>query len=51
MLRNTIDHDYSEVNITIDLKQPFHVAYVTMKYALSPRAKTWVLEVKYFRLV
>ena len=42
--KNTFDKDYSEVNITIDLQQPFHVAYVTIKYAMSPRAKTWVLE-------
>ena len=42
--RNTLEKDYSEVDITLDLKQPFHVAYVTIKYAMSPRAKTWVLE-------
>jgi len=35
---------YNKVNITIDLGQVFHVAYVLIKFANSPRAGTWVLE-------
>ncbi|CBY32737.1 unnamed protein product [Oikopleura dioica] len=34
----------NKVTLTFDLKQPFHIAYVVIKYAISPRAKTWVLE-------
>ena len=30
-------------NLHVPFK-PFHVAYVLIKYAISPRAKTWVLE-------
>lgn len=35
---------YNELNITIDLGQLFHVAYVIVKFANTPRAGTWVLE-------
>ncbi|XP_071954463.1 laminin subunit alpha-like [Antedon mediterranea] len=36
--------DYSKVNLTIDLAQLYHVAYVLIKFANSPRPGTWVLE-------
>ncbi|GAB6025535.1 hypothetical protein CHUAL_011266 [Chamberlinius hualienensis] len=35
---------YNEVNLTIDLGQEFHVAYVFIKMANSPRPGIWVLE-------
>ncbi|CAI4221509.1 unnamed protein product [Auanema sp. JU1783] len=35
---------YNEVNITIDLEQEFHVAYVFVHMANSPKPSTWVLE-------
>ncbi|CAH2284950.1 laminin subunit alpha-3 [Pelobates cultripes] len=35
---------YNEVNVTIDLGQLFHVAYVLIKFANSPRPDLWVLE-------
>ncbi|CAD6197231.1 unnamed protein product [Caenorhabditis auriculariae] len=35
---------YNQVNITIDLEQEFHVAYVWIQMANSPRPGTWVLE-------
>ncbi|XP_066575649.1 laminin subunit alpha-3 isoform X1 [Amia ocellicauda] len=35
---------YNEVNVTLDLGQLFHVAYVLMKFANSPRPDLWVLE-------
>ncbi|XP_053098465.1 laminin subunit alpha-3 isoform X2 [Hemicordylus capensis] len=35
---------YDEVNITLDLGQLFHVAYVLIKFANSPRPDLWVLE-------
>ncbi|XP_069035717.1 laminin subunit alpha-5 isoform X1 [Lepisosteus oculatus] len=36
--------DYNEVNVTLDLGQLFHVAYVLIKFANSPRPDLWVLE-------
>ncbi|XP_029690196.1 laminin subunit alpha-5 isoform X2 [Takifugu rubripes] len=39
--RNT---EYNEVNVTLDLGQLFHVAYVLVKFANSPRPDLWVLE-------
>nr|XP_020451525.1 laminin subunit alpha-3 [Monopterus albus] len=35
---------YNEVNVTLDLGQLFHVAYVLIKFAISPRPELWVLE-------
>ncbi|XP_077580678.1 laminin subunit alpha-3-like [Stigmatopora nigra] len=35
---------YNEVNITLDLGQMFHVAYVIIKFGNSPRPDLWVLE-------
>lgn len=35
---------FNEVNLTIDLGQEFHVAYVFIKMANSPRPGVWVLE-------
>ncbi|XP_066250557.1 laminin subunit alpha isoform X1 [Euwallacea similis] len=35
---------YQEVNLTIDLGQEFHVAYVYISMANSPRPGLWVLE-------
>ncbi|XP_026292152.1 laminin subunit alpha [Frankliniella occidentalis] len=35
---------YNEVTLTIDLGQTFHVAYVFIKMANSPRPAIWVLE-------
>ncbi|XP_068094461.1 laminin subunit alpha-3-like [Hyperolius riggenbachi] len=35
---------YNEVNVTVDLGQVFHVAYVLIKFANSPRPDLWVLE-------
>lgn len=35
---------YHEVNITIDLGQEFHIAYVWVQMANSPRPAAWVLE-------
>ncbi|XP_056148615.1 laminin subunit alpha-3-like [Lampris incognitus] len=35
---------YNEVNITLDLGQLFHVAYILIKFANSPRPDLWVLE-------
>ncbi|XP_034090494.1 laminin subunit alpha-3-like isoform X3 [Gymnodraco acuticeps] len=35
---------YNEVNVTLDLKQLFHVAYILLKFANSPRPDLWVLE-------
>ncbi|XP_036375311.1 laminin subunit alpha-3-like [Megalops cyprinoides] len=36
--------NYNEVNITLDLGQLFHVAYILIKFANSPRPDLWVLE-------
>ncbi|KAM8862639.1 laminin subunit alpha-5 isoform 2-T2 [Spinachia spinachia] len=36
--------EYNEVNVTLDLGQVFHVAYVLIKFANSPRPDLWVLE-------
>nr|XP_057906923.1 laminin subunit alpha-5 isoform X1 [Doryrhamphus excisus] len=36
--------DFNEVNVTLDLGQLFHVAYVLVKFANSPRPDLWVLE-------
>ncbi|XP_051961295.1 laminin subunit alpha-5-like [Xyrauchen texanus] len=35
---------YNVVNVTMDLGQLFHVAYVLIKFANSPRPDLWVLE-------
>ncbi|XP_014845866.1 PREDICTED: laminin subunit alpha-3-like isoform X1 [Poecilia mexicana] len=35
---------YNEINVTLDLGQLFHVAYVLIKFANSPRPDLWVLE-------
>ncbi|XP_062850491.1 laminin subunit alpha-3 [Trichomycterus rosablanca] len=35
---------YNEVNVMLDLGQLFHVAYVIIKFANSPRPDLWVLE-------
>ncbi|XP_076991904.1 laminin subunit alpha-3 isoform X2 [Tamandua tetradactyla] len=35
---------YDKVNVTLDLGQLFHVAYVLIKFANSPRPDLWVLE-------
>ncbi|EGT43369.1 hypothetical protein CAEBREN_17090 [Caenorhabditis brenneri] len=35
---------HNEINITIDLEQEFHVAYVWVQMANSPRPGSWVLE-------
>uniref|UniRef100_A0AAY5K1A5 Laminin subunit alpha 3 n=1 Tax=Esox lucius TaxID=8010 RepID=A0AAY5K1A5_ESOLU len=35
---------YNEVNVTLDLGQLFHVAYVLIKFANAPRPDLWVLE-------
>ncbi|XP_036274356.1 laminin subunit alpha-3 isoform X2 [Pipistrellus kuhlii] len=35
---------YNQVNVTLDLGQLFHVAYVLIKFANSPRPDLWVLE-------
>ncbi|CAG9529626.1 unnamed protein product [Cercopithifilaria johnstoni] len=36
--------NYERVNITIDLRQEYQVAYVIVKSAIAPRPGTWVLE-------
>ncbi|CAH2303158.1 laminin subunit alpha-5 isoform X1 [Pelobates cultripes] len=36
--------ELNEVNVTLDLGQVFHVAYVWIKFANSPRPDLWVLE-------
>ncbi|XP_053174071.1 laminin subunit alpha-5 [Scomber japonicus] len=36
--------EFNEVNVTLDLGQLFHVAYVLIKFANSPRPDLWVLE-------
>ncbi|VDK58805.1 unnamed protein product [Cylicostephanus goldi] len=36
--------EYNQVNITIDLEQEFHVAYVWIQMANSPKPGTWILE-------
>ncbi|KAJ8408959.1 hypothetical protein AAFF_G00239800 [Aldrovandia affinis] len=36
--------EYNEVNVTLELGQLFHVAYVLIKFANSPRPDLWVLE-------
>ena len=36
--------DYNMVNLTIDLGQEFHVAYIYIKMANSPRPGVWSLE-------
>ncbi|XP_039719672.1 laminin subunit alpha-5 [Pteropus medius] len=36
--------EYNEVNVTLDLGQVFHVAYVLIKFANAPRPDLWVLE-------
>ncbi|KAI5729364.1 hypothetical protein M8J76_001799 [Diaphorina citri] len=38
------DMKYNEVNLTIDLGQEFHVAYVLIKMGNSPRPAVWALE-------
>uniref|UniRef100_A0A4W5KZX3 Laminin subunit alpha 3 n=1 Tax=Hucho hucho TaxID=62062 RepID=A0A4W5KZX3_9TELE len=35
---------YNEVNVTLDLGQLFHVAYILIKFANAPRPDLWVLE-------
>ncbi|KAL0966154.1 hypothetical protein UPYG_G00291590 [Umbra pygmaea] len=35
---------YNHVNVTLDLGQLFHVAYVLIKFANAPRPDLWVLE-------
>ncbi|KAF8358536.1 epi-1, partial [Pristionchus pacificus] len=35
---------YNQINITIDLNQEFHVAYVWVQMANSPKPGTWALE-------
>ncbi|XP_055994419.1 laminin subunit alpha-3 [Sorex fumeus] len=35
---------YNQVNVTLDLGQLFHVAYILIKFANSPRPDLWVLE-------
>ncbi|XP_041698141.2 laminin subunit alpha-3 isoform X3 [Coregonus clupeaformis] len=35
---------YNEVNVTLNLGQLFHVAYVLIKFANAPRPDLWVLE-------
>uniref|UniRef100_A0A8C7BKK5 Laminin subunit alpha 3 n=1 Tax=Neovison vison TaxID=452646 RepID=A0A8C7BKK5_NEOVI len=35
---------YNKVNVTLDLGQLFHVAYLIIKFANSPRPDLWVLE-------
>ncbi|KAL4655456.1 laminin subunit alpha-5 isoform X1 [Arapaima gigas] len=36
--------EFNKVNVTLDLGQLFHVAYVLIKFANSPRPDLWVLE-------
>lgn len=36
--------EYNKVNLTIDLGQVFHVAYIYIKMANSPRPGVWALE-------
>ena len=36
--------EYNQVNLTIDLGQEFHVAYIYIKMANSPRPGVWALE-------
>nr|AAI61643.1 LOC100145762 protein [Xenopus tropicalis] len=36
--------EYNQVNVTLELGQVFHVAYVLIKFANSPRPDLWVLE-------
>ncbi|XP_073463613.1 laminin subunit alpha-5 isoform X3 [Aquarana catesbeiana] len=36
--------EVNQVNVTLDLGQVFHVAYVWIKFANSPRPDLWVLE-------
>ncbi|VDO27999.1 unnamed protein product [Haemonchus placei] len=36
--------EFNHVNITIDLEQEFHVAYVWIQMANSPKPGTWILE-------
>ncbi len=36
--------EYNKVNLTIDLGQEFHVAYIYIKMANSPRPGIWALE-------
>uniref|UniRef100_A0A671YSI5 Laminin subunit alpha 3 n=1 Tax=Sparus aurata TaxID=8175 RepID=A0A671YSI5_SPAAU len=35
---------HNEVNVTLDLGQLFHVAYILIKFANAPRPDLWVLE-------
>uniref|UniRef100_A0A663MGQ6 Laminin subunit alpha 3 n=1 Tax=Athene cunicularia TaxID=194338 RepID=A0A663MGQ6_ATHCN len=35
---------YNEVNVTLDLRQLFHVAYILIKFANAPRPDLWILE-------
>eukprot|EP00062_Callorhinchus_milii_P012247 gi/632959081/ref/XP_007895420.1/ PREDICTED: laminin subunit alpha-5-like [Callorhinchus milii] len=35
---------YNQINITLNLGQLFHVAYILIKFANSPRPDLWVLE-------
>ncbi|OCT62438.1 laminin subunit alpha-5 isoform X2 [Xenopus laevis] len=39
-----LSRGYNQVNVTLDLGQVFHVAYVLIKFANSPRPDLWVLE-------
>ncbi|XP_061621466.1 laminin subunit alpha-5 isoform X2 [Phyllopteryx taeniolatus] len=36
--------EFNQVNVTLDLGQLFHVAYILIKFANSPRPDLWVLE-------
>ncbi|XP_053101455.1 laminin subunit alpha-5 isoform X2 [Hemicordylus capensis] len=36
--------EFNEVNVTLELGQLFHVAYVLIKFANTPRPDLWVLE-------
>uniref|UniRef100_A0A8C6ZTL4 Laminin subunit alpha 3 n=1 Tax=Nothoprocta perdicaria TaxID=30464 RepID=A0A8C6ZTL4_NOTPE len=36
--------EYNEVNVTLDLGQLFHIAYILIKFANSPRPDLWILE-------
>ncbi|XP_068120602.1 laminin subunit alpha-5 [Hyperolius riggenbachi] len=36
--------EFNQVNVTLDLGQVYHVAYVWIKFANSPRPDLWVLE-------
>jgi len=38
------DLKYAQVNLTLDLDQEFHIAYILLKMGNSPRPDVWVLE-------